>query len=206
MSAATKDLIVLVADGQMGSTITGLLSRPQRLGIREISFDIRVHPWRDAGCRGEGHTFLSSFTAQYSRALVMFDREGCGQETMTRISLESDMEERLSVSGWDDRAACVVFDPELEIWVWSDSPHVARILGWPDREAELRAFLTQKAYFVGQEQKPKRPKEAVEAALKNARLPRSSSRYQELAERVSFRHCTDVGFLKFKATLQSWFP
>lgn len=189
----------------MEGTVKGLLSRPQSLAIRPISFDIRVHPLRDPACWGDGDTFLKPFTAQYDHALVMFDREGCGHEHLTRTDLESDVEARLAATGWDARACCIVFDPELEIWVWSDSPHVAQILGWPNRETELRELLKQKSYFVAQESKPSHPKEAVEAALKQARIPRSSSLYQQLATQVSFRRCTDAAFLKFKATLQTWF-
>jgi hypothetical protein len=33
----------------------------------------------------------------------------------------------LFTSGWENRAAAVVLDPELEIWVWSDSPEVEAV-------------------------------------------------------------------------------
>ena len=55
MNGEPKDLIILVADKNMEHTIKGLLARPPALGIRPLSFDIRVHPERDAGCRGEAH-------------------------------------------------------------------------------------------------------------------------------------------------------
>lgn len=200
-----KDLIVLVADADMRSTISGLLLRPQSLGIRPISFDIRVHAQRDAGCRSQGDSFMRQFHSQYHHALVMFDREGCGQDAIARTDLENDMEQRLSATGWDERASCVVFDPELEIWVWSGSPHVARALGWPDGGVELREHLTQKSYFTDQEQKPARPKEAMLEALKVKRKPHSASLFQTLAEKVGFRSCSDEAFLKFKMTLQMWF-
>jgi hypothetical protein len=55
------------------------------------------------------------------------------------------------------------------------------------------------------EVKPKRPKEALEQALRLARKSRSSSIFRQLAQRVSVKRCTDPAFLKFKATLQRWF-
>ena len=56
------------------------------------------------------------------------------------------------------------------------------------------------------EVKPRRPKEALQAALREARIPRSSSLYQRIAEKVSLRECEDRAFLKFKDILKDWFP
>jgi hypothetical protein len=62
---------------------------------------------------------------------VLFDYYGCGAEhEMAPEEIEDEVEEKLSRSGWEDRARCVVIDPELEVWVWSDSPEVDRCLGW----------------------------------------------------------------------------
>ena len=52
-------------------------------------------------------------------------------------NLETEAEQRLSSSGWDDRAVAIVLDPELEIWVWSDSPEVDDVLGWRGRIPRL---------------------------------------------------------------------
>lgn len=206
MNGQPKDLIVLVADKDMDGTISGLLGRPRSLGIRDISLDIQVHPERDPGCRGQAHLFLKPFPTLYSHALVLFDREGCGQEGYSRSELEEQGEKRLADFGWGERAALVVFDPELEILVWSDSPHVARVLGWDEGSASLRKHLATKNFFQGGEPKPSRPKEAMEEALRASRLPRSSALYGKLAQKVSFNRCQDDAFLKFKATLQGWFP
>ena len=51
-----------------------------------------------------------------------------------------------------------------------------------------------------------RPKEAFQAALREARRPRSSSLYQQIAEKVSLHRCKDRSFLEFMDVLRSWFP
>jgi hypothetical protein len=54
--------------------------------------------------------------------------------------------------------------------------------------------------------KPRRPKEALEAALREIRRPRSSALYSELATRVSLRGYDEPAFAALTATLQRWFP
>jgi hypothetical protein len=112
----------------------------------------------------------------------------------------------LSQNGWGQRTSAIVIDPELEIWVWSDSPHVDEVLGWSGRQPDLRTWLTQRGSITDRNGKPNLPKEATEAALKEVRKPRSSSIYQQLAEKVSLGRCVDPAFIKLKNTLQSWFP
>jgi len=116
------------------------------------------------------------------------------------------VENRLEASGWGERAGAVVLDPELESWIWTTSPHVARVLGWAGRESEMREYLAGKGFFRGDEVKPLRPKEAVEAALYEVRIPKSPALYLDLGKHVSHARCTDAAFLKFKSTLKAWFP
>ena len=203
--APETDLLILAADGQMEFAIKGLLTRGEAIGFREPSVDIRVHPARDPGCLLRGHVFLRPFYRQYRYAIVMLDRDGCGQES-SREALETDLEQRLSLSGWGNRAAAIVLDPELEIWVWSDSPEVANVLGWAGRTPRLAEWLRAEGYSGTSRAKPDRPKEAMEKALRLARKSRSSSIFFQLAQRVSVNRCTDPAFLKFKTILQQWFP
>jgi len=199
-----KDLVILVADKNMEYAVKGLLSRPEALSIREISFDIFIHPYHDPGCLNEGHYFLQSALNQYRHALILFDREGCGREGLTRQELEELVEANLFRSGWQE-AAAIVLEPELEIWVWSDSPHVAEILGWKNKQPDLKTWLIKKGFLPEGELKPSKPKESLEVVLKQVRKPRSSMLYRRLAEKVSFGRCTDEAFNKFKSTLQNWF-
>lgn len=205
MTTPTKDLLVLVADKDMELTIKGLLNRHQALHIRPVSSEVYTHSEHDPGCLLRGHDFLRPFIQQYTYAMVMLDRAGCGRESASRTELEHEIEQRLSQSGWDNRSAAVVVDPELEIWVWSDSPHVARVLGWEGRQPDLRTWLQEKAFVQAGQVKPDDPKGAVEQALREARKPRSSAIYAELARLVRFQDCVDPAFVKFKQVLQQWF-
>ena len=111
----------------------------------------------------------------------------------------------MNQSGWTDNAAVIVIDPELENWVWVDSPHVDDVLGWRGRGPGLWEWLRQKGMLPPDAPKPVRPKEAVEEALRVARKPRSSSLYRNLAEHVTLETCTDPAFQKFRDTIVSWF-
>ncbi len=184
----------------------GLLGRPEALGIRELAHDIYVHPQRDPGCLHRSADFLRAFPRQFLHSLVIFDREGCGDATNSRIDLEQQLENQLARAGWGDRAAAIVLDPELEIWVWSDSPEVPQALGWQNSQPDLWSWLIDKGFLQTAGAKPPRPKEAVEAAIRQSRKRRSSSLYFELARRVSLRRCIDPSFEKLRGILQAWFP
>jgi hypothetical protein len=207
MDLLAKDLVCLVADKNIEQAIHALLTaRPHALSIREVSFDIYVHPESDPACSRRAHDFLRPFVNSHAHALVVFDREGSGQEHLSREVLEESLEELLSASGWTDRAAAVAIDPELEVWVWSRSPHVWTSLGWHGRSPDLTSWLIQKGLLMEGQSKPSRPKEAMEKALREVRKPRSSSIYSQLGRRVSLQGCQDIAFAKLKHCLARWFP
>jgi hypothetical protein len=166
-----RDLVVLVADSHQKAAVTGILSRAKAMGIRSVEADIRVHILRDPGCLREAHEFLRSFSRKYLHALVLFDREGCGQDDRPREVLEDQVQQHLSRSGWEDRSAVVVIEPELEAWVWSESPEVDAALGWEGRSPKLRDWLAQGGFLPAGQVKPLRPKEAMVAALRQAGRP-----------------------------------
>ncbi len=141
MSGATykKDLVVLTADQDIEYALRGLFTRSQSLGLRTFTHDFLRHPQRDPGCLCDAPNFLRLAVRDYAHAMVLFDREGCGQEKRSPTDLESEVERQLFNAGWHDRAVAVVLDPEIEAWVWSDSPHVADILGWDN--SSLRVWL-----------------------------------------------------------------
>lgn len=205
-AAGVKDLVLLVADKNMEYAVKGLLERHSSIGIRALTYDVFVHPQHDSGCLREGHSFLRGSSNNFDRALVILDREGCGQEYSSRVELESLVEERLNQSGWNGRSAAIVLDPELEIWVWSDSTQVDKTLGWGNHDRDLRSELRKNDFLSDHALKPHEPKAAMEFALQTADLRRSSSIYYKLAQRVSLNRCVDQSFHKFKATLQAWFP
>ncbi len=201
-----KDLIVLAADKDMEHALKGLFSRPQSLGIRIVTADIIVHPQHDPACALRGVEFLSNFVNKYHHALLMFDHEGCGKEEVSAQELQETLNSEFAHSAWGERAKTIVLSPELEAWVWSPSPHVADVIGWKSPHPALRRWMTEQNWLQEGQAKPERPKEAFRAALYHARTPRSSSLYQQIAERVSLSRCVDEAFLEFKDILKNWFP
>lgn len=208
MTQPVNDLVVLVADKNIEFAVKGLLENHRKLGIHPLLEARRkiLQAQQDAGCFRRCDDLLRPFSKDFNHALVMLDREGSGKETLSREEMEADIENRLAISGWGDRAVAVVFDPELEIWVWSDSPQVDEVLGWGTRTPNLRTWLVEKVWLQSGEIKPARPKEALEDVLRQVRRARSSAIYLELAQKVSFQKCTDPAFLKLKRYLQDWFP
>jgi hypothetical protein len=130
---------------------------------------------------------------------------GSGQEVQEKEALERTASERLANSGWGDRAAAIILDPELEVWVWSDSPEVDRCLGWKGQPHDLREWLRNQGLWAHGTSKPRDPKRAVELALRKMNRPRSSSIYLQLAKSISLQKCTDPAFSRFKEILMAWF-
>ncbi|AEJ61528.1 hypothetical protein Spith_1263 [Spirochaeta thermophila DSM 6578] len=199
------DLVVLVADKDMEVAIRRLLQcRADSLKIRgNITFAVHTHPQRDPGVLNDGVNFLRNFVGKCSHALVLFDREGCGREHLSAERLEEEMEAQLHRNGWSrESVSVIVLDPELEIWVWSGSSHVSKVIGLS--EQELDSLL--KEVPCNALKKPLRPKEALKEALRRSTRPFSSSIFDSLAKDVSLTKCQDRAFKKFKATLRRWFP
>jgi hypothetical protein len=202
-----RDLVVLAADKLAAQSVEGLLGRTPSLQIRAVSYDIAVHPQHDPGCLGQSPGLLAVYLKTHSHALVVFDREGSGQEQSTRQELEAQVEGQLARAGWEGKSAVIVIDPELENWVWSNSPHVATALGWRDTTKDVRQWLVEEEYLpVATQMKPARPKEAMDAVLRHVRKPHSSAIFREIARKVSLERCPDPAFVKLRQTLHGWFP
>jgi hypothetical protein len=201
-----KDLIILVADLDIENVLNGLLPRLESVcGTESFSYDIRRHINRDPGCLNEAADFLRPFSNQYKHALVIFDKEGCGRETDNREILEAKVANALENNGWAvGKVAAVAIEPEVENWMWVNSPAVSKALNWKEPQA-LYDWLSENGWSQKDASKPNRPKEAIEAVLKRTKKARSSSIYKNIAENVSFRRCEDAAFLKLLATLREWF-
>ncbi|HSK76644.1 MAG TPA: hypothetical protein VLQ45_09320 [Thermoanaerobaculia bacterium] len=201
------DLVVLVPGKDERETLDSLLSaRRESLGISPVRHQILVHPRRDAGCFHESPAVLEPYCRRAGHALVLFDLEGCGQEHRSAAEVEEDVVSRLSARGWQGRAGGVVIDPELEIWLWSDSPRVDAELSWTGRSLTLREWLRSEGWWQEGDLKPGKPKEALEKVLREVRLQRSSAIYGRLAKRVSLERCRDESFHRLCNLLRSWFP
>jgi len=132
-----------------------------------------------------------------------------GQESHRLVALERSVESEISRNGWRDRARAVVIDPELEEWVWSGSPVVAKALGWGDRDDGLRSWLRQRGLWKRGRTKPDDPKTAMIQALQGAprttRRRRSARIFGDIAAGAPVEGRQDPAFRKLKATLLEWF-
>lgn len=201
------DLVMLVPGRNEHETFAGLLSSRQRsLGIRNLAYHIRVHPRRDLGCFHEAPDILQPYQGLARYSMVVMDYEGSGQEARSPEEVRNDLKRRLEMSGWADRTEVLVLCPELENWVWSDSPEIDQAVGWRGRHPPLRDWLMEQQWWPPGSAKPSRPKECLEAALREVRMRRSSAIYRQLAENVGLTRCQDQGFRVFRETMKAWFP
>jgi hypothetical protein len=203
-SPKPRDLIVFVSDKNILFTLKAALERPDSLGIRPISFDFRTHPGRDGGMRTTGVASVAVERARFQHALLMFDHEGCGEMETSATELEARLDYGLRLV-WSTNAKTIVIDPEVDVWMWGADNALRQAIGWP-HTGSIRNWIDQRDYQLSTSGKPLRPKEALEAVLKECRLPRSSAVYKSIASRLSLSRCEDAAFQRLKAQLQAWFP
>ena len=201
---AMKDLLLLVADKNAQFALKGALGRPQALGIRPVEFEFRVHSGRDGGARDSGPEVLALERRRFHHALLVLDFEGCGTNLSTVSELESNLDKRL-FTHWQAAAKSIVIKPELDVWVWGADNAVESVIDWPPGQ-RVRDWLREQGFDFTANDKPSRPKEAFEAALRIPGLPRSSAIYQKIAEKISLRHCGDEAFIRLRQKLVEWFP
>lgn len=198
------DLVLVAADKSIEQAFRGLLGRPAALGIRPVTFDVRVHPHRDPGCYETGHELAATARGEAAHALIVFDLAWDGAPSDEPAALEEHVESQLRPS-WDSRGRCVVIAPELEAWVWSDSPHVDRILGWHGAQTPLRQWLAEGGLWPSTLGKPKDPKAAFLSAIRKTNTPGSSALFGRLAQSVGVTRCEDRAFRRTLDILQGWF-
>ena len=197
------DIVVLAADKPMERVLDRLLRRHESLGIRELSVARPLtHPQRDGGVRTRGAELLTVQAGRCRHAIMVFDREGSGGDELSAEELERRGDEQLSAT-WGDRGKCIVIDPELDAWMWGSDAVLRQAVGWTSAEP-VRQFVTRRRFEL-KGTKPVRPKEAMAAVLKEVRLPMSAAVYEEIADRISLKRCTDSAFGRLRVQLRSWF-
>ncbi len=204
----SPDLVLLVADKNMEAALGGLLGkRKKSLGLRDFSHEIHVHPRRDPGCYHDGADLLGGLIGDSTaRGVLVFDFAWEGSPHSSAAETEDAVRRQFGRLGIEGRAEVVVIEPELEIWVWNASPHVEEVLGWKGSVPDLRSWLHQKGTWHGGSPKPENPKRAMEEALYEKRIPRSSSIYRQLAERVGLSRCRDASLGRLVDLLKRWLP
>lgn len=205
-----RDCVFLVADLTMGEVIKGFLSRDAShlsLGCRALDFDplqdvIVDESGHDPGVYNRAHLLLGPYVRTYERAVVVLDAAWEGSPGADAIA--AGIAERMRPF-WEDRFAVIVIYPELEVWIWQDSPHVAEAFRYRG-PVGLRTWLAETGDWPDGHQKPPDPKAAVERVLRHTRTPRSAAVYRKIACRVSVKGCVDPAFLLLAETLRQWFP
>lgn len=198
-----KDLVIMVADKNMEFALKGALSRSIALGISDISYEFRVHMHRDGGVRTTGPDALALESRRFSHALLLLDFEGSGTHHDDPEDLEQELDDRLR-NDWNNNAKSIVLYPEVDIWVWGADALLQEIYDWP-LQITIRQWLRDAGFEFDQNDKPKRPKEALEAIRKIHKQPRSSALYMNITERISLSRCRDTAFICLKNQLQAWF-
>jgi hypothetical protein len=215
------ELVAVVADLDAENMVRGILTRHQALGIRPIRNPKvqRMISTHDAGCYKDVHHLTRQFIDKGEYLIVLFDRHGSGAKDSAAQTIEQDVQGRLDAVGWRGRSAVVVFDPELEVWLWTDSPHTAKVMGWSN-VGELRRWLQDPKIVARNDHvvpsgspvwpsmspKPADPKEAYLLALREKRQARSAAHFEDIARKANFKGCRDAAFNRFSAVLQRWFP
>lgn len=196
------DLVLLVPDKNTESTVHGALARPEALGIRAVSYQVLVDQGRDGGVRRRGAQLLAAQHRRFSHALLLLDYEGCGAD-VAASELEAYLDGELAAT-WADRAKAIVIDPEVDVWMWGTEAHLRQMVGWA-LDVDPREWLAGQSFVIHAGGKPARPKEALDAVFRHARMPRSSARYRYMAERTSLTRCLDPAFVRLRTTMGRWF-
>ena len=207
-----RDCLFLVADGAMGNVVDGFLSKGHfegRLGCKQFKFDFdkdvleapRLGMGADGGVYKHCHSMLqeNGYMETHDRLVVICDQQ-FGSENPA-VEVRTNILETLRKNGWgNDRADVVVIDPELEVWIWQDSPHVQLAIGFRDI-GSLREALKKAGSWPEGENKPNEPKELFQKLCRQYRTPYSSALYRDIVEKVSVAGCRDPAFLQLLSTL-----
>ena len=206
-----RDCFFIVADANMEHTLGGLLSRERfelTLECHRFAFDPRLDLLRAVGDNDPGllrriDSYVRPARTSHSHLVVVIDADWSGSPGAATI--RSQIIDACQRSGWAEHdVAAAVIDPELETWIWQDSPIVEKALGYAGRS--LRQELASSGAWPLTSAKPARPKETLEAELRRRRIPRSSALYRQVAQQVSVKNCVDPAFTALRAALQRWFP
>lgn len=200
----TSDLIILAADADLMAGLNSLLPRHESLGIKQIKYEMKCNPLHDSCSDNEIINFFRPFNKTHRYALVVFDLHGCGRENKTPVEIEGEITKLLEINGWKDRCSAIVIEPELESWVWSDSPETAKCLGW-DKSEELRDWLESTGRLATGETKPADPKTAYVEALRKVGKRKSASIFGMLGSSLGISRCVDPSFARLRRILTDWF-
>ncbi len=209
-----NDLLFWVADTNMREALGGFLERKavdRIIGCRVIDFDSRrdikvAKGKNDPGLLKCANELLQPFAGVYRHSVVVIDEEWDG--TPGAEAIQKRLDGQLASAGWPPpEGLSLVVRPEVDNWLWSDSPHSATALGWASWDV-LRPALQRNGWLSEGASKPTRPKEAAEWALRNGagKAKRSAALYRKVAGSVSVGRCADPAVETLLGAFRTWFP
>ncbi|RUV68327.1 MULTISPECIES: hypothetical protein [unclassified Mesorhizobium] len=205
----SRQLIILTADGTMAAVMRAFFERQfhHALACAPFQFDPTndiVHdPLNtDGGVHLYCQEILRRYLKTHRRALVVLDQQFGAERSAEKV--RGDIEHRLNANGWDGRCAAVVIDPELEVLLWQDNPHVERALRHTG--PSLRQLLAQDGRWPSGAAKPLEPKEVIQALIRANRAGPPMVVYSQIARAVATAGCVDPAFYRVRDMLRAWFP
>lgn len=205
----TRELIILVADGTMAAVLRAFFERQFHHALECAPFDfdptsdIVYDPLNtDGGVHRRCHDILRPYLNTHQRALVVLDQQFGAERPADEV--RGDVEQRLNANGWDGRATAVVIDPELEVLLWQDNPHVERALRYTG--PSLRQLLAQDGRWPLGAAKPLAPKDVIQTIIRANRAGPPMVVYSQIARSVSTAGCIDPAFRRVRDLLRACFP
>lgn len=200
-----RDIVFLVADQAMQQMLHGFFGREQfhrSLGCRSFVFDPRRDIVRsvssDSFVYRNAREMLSFHARTHQRAVVLVDAKWGGSPGTDKM--REHISRSLSVE-WEHRHKVIVFEPELEAWLWQDNPNVGKAIGCPD----FRKILAEAGFWPWGQSKPTKPKKALEYLKEHHGADGSRAAFKRVAKSVSVRNCKDQEFQVLRDKLCDWF-
>lgn len=201
----------VLADQTIETMVVGFLSRPgafPSLGCRAFDFDPKIDVLVPGGMNDPGLVARARDLARGAHRAaerVVFVLDNDWEGTPGVDGIRSRIMQDCSTEGWDiDRVCVIVLDPEVEVWIWQESPHVREALGFAPGES-LRAAVSSAAW-PDDAAKPLRPKEALQQLLRARGKPFSKAIHRKIAEGTTIKRCVDPGLQQLREFLQRQFP
>jgi hypothetical protein len=213
-----RDIVFLVADGEMQATVEGFFSNnafDQRLQCARFEFDTKQdlikHPRKDSGVYQDGHNLLKSYFNTHQYAVVMVDFDFNDNLTvMDYGQFCENIKTKMLTVGWpEERFFVMAINPELEVLMWqSDTRRVENVFGYQGPSGGLRAWLQKRNLWTEGLSKPQDPKAAIDKVRSQSwgRKKTHSQIFKRIAKDVSFRGCEDESFNGLLEKIQLWYP
>lgn len=209
-----RDIVFHLADGQMRACFEACFERTHfytTLGCGVFNVDPQTDIYQiagqtDPGLYANAHKNLELHKSKYNHALIVLDRQW-NDSSKTPLDIELYITANMQRAGWArERFEVVVIDPELETWLFQEKDIFLNAFKPFYGAQALRDHLAETGCWPKGQAKPVDPKAAIGAALQFGKSVSRPVLFKNVCSRISVKDCRDTAFIKFKETLQRWFP